>query len=70
MQHILIFCALFVPLVCLSLLHVVKRGEWRYLWVEIPFYAVSLILNILVGIGMRFTSITELLEAFLSKFVK
>lgn len=70
MQNILIFCALFVPFLCLSLYHVVKRREWSYLWVEVPFYAVSLVLNILLGIGVRFPTITRLLENLLSKFIK
>lgn len=70
MQYILIFCALFVPLLCLSLFRAITRREWHYLWVQIPLYAVSLILNVLLGVGVRFQSITELLESFLSKFIK
>lgn len=70
MQHILIFCALFVPLLLLSLNNLYKRGEWKYLWIEIPMYAVSLIFNILLGVGVKLPSITSLVEGVLSKFIK
>lgn len=70
MQDFLIFAALFAPLAFFNLSDVVRRGEFRYLWVQIPFYAVTLAVNVMVAGGARYESITKLIEHLLSNIVK
>ena len=70
MRDFLIFMTVFLPLAFFNLLDVVRRGEWRYLWVQIPCYAVSLALTLLAVSGALHTSIERLYEQILPILLK
>lgn len=65
MQHILI-CLLFYVAVALSDgIPLIRKKAWNYLYFYLPAFFGSLILNLMIGLGVRFPSITQMLENIL-----
>lgn len=69
-EDLLIFGAIFLPLAFLGLSKVIRRREYRYLWVQIPLYAAALALEILSASGVKYTSILKLLSSLFSTIIK
>lgn len=68
--YIAIFLMFYVTLVFTDLIPMIRAKKKKYLWLYYPVYAVTLVANILIGMDVRFTSITALLEKFMSGFIK
>lgn len=68
--YITIFLVFYITLVFTDLVPMIRKKEKKYLWFYIPVYAVTLIANIMIGMSFRFTSITSILEKFMSGFIK
>ena len=69
-MYIVIFLIFYVTLVFTDLIPMIRQKKKNYLWLYFPVYVVTLIANILIGMNFRFTSITALLERFMSGFIK
>lgn len=70
MVYFMVFFPFYLVLVLLNLTRTWKRKEFRYYWVQIPIFAVVLVLNILIAAGVRMVSISTVLIGFFSNFVK
>ncbi|OCN01201.1 hypothetical protein A7X67_07475 [Clostridium sp. W14A] len=70
MAYLMVFLPLFLVLVFLNLHRTFIQKEFRYYLVQIPIFAVVLILNILIASGVQIPSISSFLIKFLSNFVK
>lgn len=70
MTYITIFGAFYIILVFTDLVPMIRKKKKKYLYFYIPVYAVTLVANILIALNFRFTSITEILERFMSTFIK
>lgn len=69
-MYLLFFLAFYIILVFTDLIPMIRAKKKKYLWFCIPVYAVTLAANIIIGMSFRFTSITEILERFMSGFIK
>ena len=69
-MYITIFLEFYITLVFTDLIPMIKKKDWKYLWFYFPVYAVTLIANILIGLNFRITSITAILEKWMSNFIK
>ncbi|HEX3017266.1 MAG TPA: hypothetical protein VHP31_05360 [Caproicibacter sp.] len=70
MLYIAIFMVFYISLVFTDLVPMIREKKKKYLWFSIPAYAVALVVNIMIGLNFRFTSITAILERFMSGFIK
>lgn len=50
------------------MLPLIKSNERKYLYFYIPVFSLTLILNIMVGAGFKYVSITKILEGFADHF--
>ena len=66
----LLFGVIFVPLVVLGLSKAVRHREYRYLWVQIPLYVAALALEILAVSGVKYASVSKLLDGLFSMIIK
>ncbi len=69
-MYITIFLVFYITLVFTDLIPMIKKKDRDYLWFYFPVYAVTLIVNILIGLNFRSPSITAILEKWLSNFIK
>lgn len=69
-MYLLIFMVFFVSLIFTDLIPLIREKKKKYVWFSVPVYAVTLIVNIMIGMNFRFTSITAILEKFMSGFIK
>lgn len=66
MQYILICLFLYGILFVADIIPTIKKKEWKTLYVSLPIYAVTLVLNILIGIGIKIPSPNKAIESFLT----
>lgn len=69
MLYLIIFGGLYITLVFTDFVPCSVKKK-KYLWFYFPVYIVTLAANILYGLSFRMTSITKILENFMSGFVK
>ncbi len=69
-MYLACFLAFYITLVFTDLIPLIRAKKKKYLWFCIPVYAVTLAANIIIGMSFRFTSITAILERFMSGFIK
>lgn len=70
MTYIIIFGVFYITLVFTDLVPMIRKKKKNYLYFYIPVYAVTLVCNILIGLSFHITSVTEILERFMSIFIK
>lgn len=70
MLYLIIFGGLYITLVFTDFVPLLREKKKKYLWFYFPVYIVTLAANILYGLSFRMTSITKILENFMSGFVK
>lgn len=70
MPYIPIFGAFYITLIFTDLIPLMRKKEKKYLRFCIPVYLFTLIANIILGMDIRITSITAILEKFMSNFIK
>ncbi len=69
-MYLVFFLAFYIILVFTDLIPLIRAKKKKYLWLCIPVYAFTLAANIMIGMSFRFTSITKILEKFMSGFIK
>lgn len=70
MQHTIIFCVFLSLVIILDLIPIIRRKEWSYLYFSIPVYVVTLLLNLMIGGGMKYPSFAKILKTTVLKFIK
>lgn len=70
MVYFMIFFPFYLVLLWLNLSKTHKMGAYRYYWIQIPIFAVVLVLNLLIAAEVRMVSISSVLIRLLSNFVK
>lgn len=68
--YIIIFLVFYITLVFTDLVPMVRQKKKKYLLFYFPVYVATLIVNIMIGMSFRFTSITAILEKLMSGFIK
>ncbi|WP_326974904.1 hypothetical protein [Caproicibacter sp. BJN0012] len=69
MTHFLIFFPLYLILAWINLRGTWKRKEFRYYWIQIPIFAVVLVLNVMIAAGFQ-VSLSSALIGLFSNYIK
>lgn len=70
MVYIVICLVLYTALVFLDVVPAFKKKQWKALYFSIPVYIITLIMNIIIGLGARISGPNQLIEKLFSSFVK
>jgi|GEM_PF-6900222 len=52
------------------MLPLIKNKEKNYLYFYIPVFIVTMVINIVIGLGVPYVSITSILEGFINNLFK
>lgn len=66
MEYILICLLLYGILFVADIIPSIKKKDKKTLYVSIPIYAITLVLNILIGLGVQLPSPNKAIEGFLT----
>ncbi len=66
MEYILICLLLYGILIVADIIPSIKKKDKKTLYVSIPIYAITLVLNILIGLGVQLPSPNKAIESFLT----
>lgn len=66
MEHIAIVVPLYVAVAIFYIRPLFKKGDRSALWVAIPVFTVTLLLNVLFGFGVTFPSVNDGIRRIIS----
>lgn len=65
MTYILICLVIYGVLIAADIIPSIKKKQWKELSVSLPIYFITLVLNVLIGLGIELPSPNKILEVII-----
>ncbi|HAN44761.1 MAG TPA: hypothetical protein DCP97_05155 [Ruminococcaceae bacterium] len=56
MMHILISIIGYAVILAWDIMPAIRNRQWKALWFSVPVFAITFIMNVMIGFGYQFTS--------------